>query len=121
MVRYRTFQLRCSALSDFAALGQGIGALQSLRHLDLNFDGTEFNDVASLGQGIGALQSVQHLQLNFRNCSALNSSRSEALSDVEALGQGTELKGSIGEGPNKTNYSDQSSVRILAKKKIASI
>ena len=26
-----------------------------------------------------------------------------------------ELKGSIGEGPNQTNYSDQSSVRILAK------
>ena len=26
-----------------------------------------------------------------------------------------ELKGSIGEGPNQTNYSDQSSVRILPK------
>ena len=26
-----------------------------------------------------------------------------------------ELKGSVGEGPNQTNYSDQSSVRIFAK------
>ena len=26
-----------------------------------------------------------------------------------------ELKGSVGEGPNQTNYSDRSSVRILAK------
>ena len=26
-----------------------------------------------------------------------------------------ELKGSVGEGPNQTNFSDQSSVRILAK------
>ena len=26
-----------------------------------------------------------------------------------------ELKGSIGEGPNQTNYSDRSSVKILAK------
>ena len=26
-----------------------------------------------------------------------------------------ELKGSIGEGPNQTNYSDQSSVKILSK------
>ena len=25
------------------------------------------------------------------------------------------LKGSVGEGPNQTNYSDRSSVRILAK------
>ena len=25
------------------------------------------------------------------------------------------LKGSVGEGPNRTNYSDQSPVRILAK------
>ena len=28
---------------------------------------------------------------------------------------GAKLKGSVGEGPNQTNYSDQSSVRILAK------
>ena len=26
-----------------------------------------------------------------------------------------ELKGSVGEGPNQTNYSDQSLIRILAK------
>ena len=29
----------CSELSDVAALGQGIGALQSLQHLQLSFDG----------------------------------------------------------------------------------
>ena len=34
---------------------------------------------------------------------------------VEGLGFRLELKGSIGEGPNQTNYSDRSSVRILAK------
>ena len=28
---------------------------------------------------------------------------------------GPELKGSVGEGPNQTNYSDRSSVRILSK------
>ena len=28
---------------------------------------------------------------------------------------GPKLKGSVGEGPNQTNYSDRSSVRILAK------
>ena len=31
------------------------------------------------------------------------------------VGCGTELKGSIGEGPNHSNYSDQSSVRILSE------
>ena len=40
-------------------------------------------------------------------------------SALRALGTGAgayhaQLKGSIGEGPNQTNYSDQSSVRILA-------
>ena len=31
------------------------------------------------------------------------------------LQRGPGLKGSVGEAPNQTNYSDQSSVRILAK------
>ena len=34
---------------------------------------------------------------------------------VKSLPCSAELKGSIGEGPNQTDYSDQSSVRILAK------
>ena len=33
----------------------------------------------------------------------------------EREGCGPKLKGSVGEGPNQTNYSDRSSVRILAK------
>ena len=38
------------------------------------------------------------------------------VADHWAPGQrGAELKGSVGEGPNQTNYSDRSSVRILAK------
>ena len=32
-----------------------------------------------------------------------------------ALAEEPKLKGSVGEGPNQTNYSDRSSVRILAK------
>ena len=36
--------------------------------------------------------------------------------DVEVLVLShPELKGSVGEGPNQTNYSDRSSVRILSK------
>ena len=34
---------------------------------------------------------------------------------AEPPGRAPELKGSVGEGPNQTNYSDRSSVRILAK------
>ena len=36
-------------------------------------------------------------------------------SGQEALELQAELKGSIGEGPNHSNFSDQSSVRILSK------
>ena len=35
--------------------------------------------------------------------------------NTAALQSGAELKGSVGEEPNQTNYSDRSSVRILAK------
>ena len=35
--------------------------------------------------------------------------------EVRTVAYVPELKGSIGEGPNQTNYSDRSSVRILSK------
>ena len=35
--------------------------------------------------------------------------------DRPLAGYAAKLKGSVGEGPNQTNYSDRSSVRILAK------
>ena len=34
---------------------------------------------------------------------------------ILSTGSGAKLKGSVGEGPNQTNYSDRSSVRILSK------
>ena len=42
-----------------------------------------------------------------------NAYGSSALNFAAAAGSSAELKGSIGEGPNQTNHSDQSSVRIL--------
>ena len=41
----------------------------------------------------------------------------ELLGMVEAVQSQAKLKGSVGEGPNQTNYSDRSSVRILGIKR----
>ena len=37
------------------------------------------------------------------------------LTQAAIIASGSELKGSVGEGPNHSNYSDRSSVRIIAK------
>ena len=59
-----------------------------------------------------------------REHAALPAARAVAEPEAAARGEGAErvgarlepeLKGSVGEGPNQTNYSDRSSVRILAK------
>ena len=46
---------------------------------------------------------------------ASSSTARTSASRAVALASLTKLKGSIGEGPNHSNFSDQSSVRILSK------
>ena len=59
---------RCKQLADVAALGEGLGKLQALASLQVDFGGcSQLADVAALGEGFGKLPSLTALTLDFRS------------------------------------------------------
>jgi hypothetical protein len=63
----------CSQVVDISAIGEGLKALGCLRHVELSFAGCIAlqNVSSSLCGGIGCLQEVRHLSLNFFDCRRL--------------------------------------------------
>ena len=65
---------------------------------------------------VGREESVGGLQASQRRLAAPQSFRERVRAPVRnPAPRQPELKGSVGEGPNQTNYSNRSSVRFLAK------
>jgi hypothetical protein len=81
----------CTALSNIADFGLGVGTLQGLKDLQLKFRScTALSDIADLARGVGKLQGLWLLDLEFSGCSALTEtlrrnfrSRADFLAAVE--------------------------------------